>query len=228
MQLTGILKVPQGKGPFPAVVMLCGCNGLNNRDEQVLQQSWANHFDEWGYVSLQVDSFGPRGYMEGVCECGDEVDNKLRAKDAFAAKKYLESRKFVNSKRIAVVGWSHGGWAIMAAIDATYRSEDDRPFQAAIAFYPWCVATYRRDTPILILIGEKDGIFPPEGCLSRIDWTLNDEKYEQKVIIYPNATHAFDIEKFTKNYGHPMRHDAKATADAIIQTKLFLKKYLKK
>jgi dienelactone hydrolase len=227
LQLAGILTTPKGNGPFPAVVMLCGCAGLNNRDDKILQQSWAGHFADWGYVSLQVDSFGPRGYKDGVCEGGDEVNNRLRTKDAFAGKRYLESLKIVNKDRIAVAGWSHGGWALMTTIDASYRGEGDRPFQAAIAFYPWCVSSYKRDTPLLVLIGEKDSIFSARDCLNRIDKTLNDTKYEQKVIVYPNATHAFDIEKFTKDYGSPMRHDPDATKDAINQVKLFLEKYLK-
>lgn len=227
MQLAGILTVPKGKGRFPAVVMLCGCAGLKNKDDRVLQQSWADRFSDWGYVSLQVDSFGPRGYDDGVCVCGDEVDNQLRAKDAFAGKKYLASLDFVDAGNIAVAGWSHGGWAVLAAADASGRDEGSKPFQAAVAFYPRCVASYSRDTPLLIMIGAKDGIFSSKHCEARYDKTLNDAEYEQRIIVYPNATHAFDIEKFTKDYGSPMRHDPKATEDAIIQTKAFLAKYLK-
>jgi dienelactone hydrolase len=227
MQLAGILTVPPGKGSFPAVVMLCGCAGLKNQDDQVLQQSWADRFAGFGYVTLQVDSFGPRGYDNGVCEGGDEVNNLLRAKDAFAGKTYLAHLKFVDAGRMAVAGWSHGGWAVMAAVDANNRDKGDEPFQAAVALYPWCVASYKRDTPLLILIGAKDDIFSSTQCQGRYDKTLNDVKYEQIVRVYPNATHAFDIEKFTKDYGHPMRYDPQATADAIIQTRDFLAKYLK-
>jgi len=227
MQLSGVLTVPQGKGPFPAVVMLCGCAGLNNFDDKILQQSWADQFAAWGYVSLQVDSFGPRGYKDGVCVGGDEVDNRVRAIDAFAAKRYLGTIEIIDKQKIAVAGWSHGGWALMAAIDAFYRAEGDLPFKAAIAFYPWCLSSYKRDTPLLILIGEKDTIFSSNDCLNRRDKTLNNVEYEQKVIVYPNATHAFDIKKFTKDYGVPMRHDPEATADAILQVEAFLARYLK-
>jgi hypothetical protein len=55
--LTGKLKKPKGDGPFPAVVLLHGSGGVNaSRDAD-----WAKRLTDWGYVTLQVDSFGPRG-----------------------------------------------------------------------------------------------------------------------------------------------------------------------
>lgn len=227
IQLAGILTVPRGKGPFPAVVMLCGCGGLNNRDDKISQQSWADRFAEWGYVSLQVDSFGPRGSKDGICGSPYEVEYRLRARDAFAGKSYLGRLRYVDTDRIAVAGWSHGGWAVMAAIDASNRTEGDRAFQAAIAFYPRCVTTLKRDTPLLILIGEEDAIFSSEACLTRIDRTLDGMNCEQKVVVYPNAAHGFDMEELTKDYGQLMRYDSEATADATIQTRAFLDRYLK-
>ena len=57
--LTGKLTKPQGNEPFPAVVLLHGCSGIiKNVDD------WAKRLAIWGYVSLQVDSFGPRGYSD--------------------------------------------------------------------------------------------------------------------------------------------------------------------
>jgi poly(3-hydroxybutyrate) depolymerase len=53
--LRGLLFRPKGEGPFPAVVLLHGCRGI-----QPYQRDWAGKLAEWGYVALLVDSFGPR------------------------------------------------------------------------------------------------------------------------------------------------------------------------
>ena len=54
--LKGKLTKPQGNGPFPAIVMLHGCRGIDKA-----QDAWAERFATWGYVALQVDSYAPRG-----------------------------------------------------------------------------------------------------------------------------------------------------------------------
>ena len=58
IMLAGILTKPEGKGPFPAVVLLHGCAEIddsNNRDK-----TWAKRLVSWGFVTLQVDSLRPR------------------------------------------------------------------------------------------------------------------------------------------------------------------------
>ncbi len=54
--LTGSLMKPAGNGPFPAIVMLHGCAGI-----EATHNTWASRLKSWGYVTLIVDSFGPRG-----------------------------------------------------------------------------------------------------------------------------------------------------------------------
>ena len=80
--LTGELQKPDGDGPFPAVVMLHRCSGLERfkRDYDI----WAKRLASWGYASLQVDSFGPRGNPDA---CADIflIGPKLRAQDAHDA-----------------------------------------------------------------------------------------------------------------------------------------------
>ena len=54
--LKGKLTKPDGDGPFPAVVLLHGCGGMQDRD-----YGWVGKLKSWGFVTLMVDSFGPRG-----------------------------------------------------------------------------------------------------------------------------------------------------------------------
>ena len=52
-ELGGSLKYG---APFPAVVVLHGCNGMFGHSAEI-----ADRLSSWGYVALAVDSFGPRG-----------------------------------------------------------------------------------------------------------------------------------------------------------------------
>ena len=55
--LQGYLRQPNSAGPSPAVVLLHSCNGNWAR----LDERWGKKIAAWGYVTLTVDSFGPRG-----------------------------------------------------------------------------------------------------------------------------------------------------------------------
>jgi dienelactone hydrolase len=57
VSLTGILTKPEGNGPFPTIVLLHGCSGLQHSKSR--SELWSNRLVNWGYVTLQIDSFGP-------------------------------------------------------------------------------------------------------------------------------------------------------------------------
>ncbi len=107
LTLTGRLKKPEGDGPFPAIVLLHGCGGIQaNRDHR-----WAERLAGWGYVTLQADSFRPRG-LSNVCTYSGRDSTDIlqkRVTDAYDAKRYLAGLPFVDRSRVAVMGWSHGG-----------------------------------------------------------------------------------------------------------------------
>ena len=225
LMLRGRLTKPQGKGPFPAIVMLHGCGGVNTgRDTQ-----WAERLASWGYATLQVYSFRSRG-MTSICDDIPHMSFMIprRVKDACDAKSYLSGLPFIDRKRIALMGWSHGGWTALSVID---QKRDD-PFRSAVAFYPYCGQVSIKkglsnfNAPLLILIGEKD------------DWTLanlcsirkrsGQTGYEVILKIYPDAYHDFDSVGLDGYLlGHRLLYNPVATADAIIQVKEFLAKHLK-
>ncbi len=208
--LSAELSAPEGTGRFPAVVMLHGCNGL----WRPWGDLWAERLVRWGYVAFQVDSFGPRGYPDGICSSFAALPPSSgallpwkRAADAHAAKDYLKGLPIVDKDRIAVMGMSHGGSATMSAVENTYFVKATRPdpFKAAIALYPGCdQQLYRLDAPLLILIGEAD------------DWTFAFKCERMALVgptdhtitlkVYPGATHAFDVNRPDREYlGHTIK-----------------------
>ena len=58
----GSLILPQGKPPFPAVLVMHGCNGVSPNT-----RVWARRLASWGYAALIIDSFSNRG-LKQVCD----------------------------------------------------------------------------------------------------------------------------------------------------------------
>ena len=221
LALEGKLRMPEGDGPFPAVIMLHGCGGPNRNLDP-----WDDKFISWGYVTLRVNSFGPRG-VSNVCAYPGEVDFPARACDAHDAKSYLSGFPFVDSKRIAVIGWSHGGGAAICALDQNSGGKGRDPFRAGIAIHPSCRYLLDMNAPLLILIGEKDDWTSAEICMAQMP---EKEKPGHEIIlkVYPGVYHGFTYEGMDRTIaGHRLLYDPAASADAAIQIKAFLAKHVK-
>ena len=96
--IEGNLYKPEGNGPFPAVVVLHGCAGIDYHF-----RAWAEQLVEWGYVALIVDSFSPRG-VNRVCGQSYRVPDIERAGDAYGAAIYLKQLPYVDSEKYRLIG----------------------------------------------------------------------------------------------------------------------------
>jgi dienelactone hydrolase len=212
------LYLPPGAGKFPAVVVLHGCNGVKPH-----YRAWARQLASWGYVALLVDSFRPRNIAE-VCNRGMLVPPQLQAQDAFNAADYLRSRGDVRVDRMAVIGFSHGGWAVLKAVLAgVARPAKTPPFTAAVAFYPGCDPPGSSlETDTLILIGEADEWTPAERCQRWRD-LVQQNGHVVRLKSYPGASHGFDAPAAPHFFaGHYVGRDPAAAADALAETRAFL------
>src|SRR3984885_9761771 len=193
MPLQGYLRQPSGAGPSPAVVLLHSCNGNWAR----LDERWGKKIASWGYVTLTVDSFGPRG-IKNTCNSGAPVD---LAFDAYRALNFLVRQPFVDPDRVAVLGFSQGAWLALASVEHGAIEKTSRnKFRAAVAFYPKCLGSKGNMTvPTLILIGESDDWAPAQECRNMVegrdDWGISRQSgrgVPVRLIVYPGAYHAFD------------------------------------
>jgi dienelactone hydrolase len=213
------LFMPTGVMATAAVVVLHGCNGVGPHD-----RVWAAQLAQWGYAALLVDSFRPRGFTE-VCNRGRLVPPEAQARDAFDAAFYLRARPDIRAQRIGVIGFSHGGWAVLKAVlVGTVRRADETPFAAAVAFYPGCdpPGGAALETDTLILIGDNDEWTPVARCERWRDQVApNGHTLQMKV--YPGARHAFDALAMPHYFaGHYIGRDPAAAADAPVETRAFL------
>lgn len=118
--LAGTLTIPQGEGPFPAVILITG-SGSQNRNEELLGHKpfWviADHLSRNGIAVLRYDDRGV-GQSQGTPV---NVTSADFADDAEAAFIYLRARKEINSVSIGFAGHSEGG--LIASIVASKNSE---------------------------------------------------------------------------------------------------------
>lgn len=105
--LAGTLTVPQGEGPFPAVVLVSG-SGAQNRDEELLDHRpfWvlADRLTRAGIAVLRYDDRGVGGSQGAYGEA--TLDDF--ADDAAAAMAWLRRQPSVDPQRVGVVGHSEG------------------------------------------------------------------------------------------------------------------------
>ena len=211
-----VVSKPAGDGPFPAVVILHDCSGLGPRSSGMAWR-WSSELTQRGYVTVWPDSFTSRGRPQGVCAgaAAPRITHEQRVGDAYAALAYLASLPFVDARRIAVMGGSHGGSSTIAAIvDAPENGKrTDAAFAAAIALYPACgrsygawtvqrrkepwgpiagyTGTFKPVAPLLILIGALDDWTPAEPC-RKLAEAAQSAGYPVEIKVYPGTHHSFD------------------------------------
>jgi dienelactone hydrolase len=204
------VQKPDGPGPFPAIVIAHDCSGLGPRSSGAPAR-WARELVGRGYVILLPDSFGTRGFPDGVCTDASpsrvNVSPAARARDAYGALAHARTLPEVDGRRVGLMGGSHGGSTTLASMlapgsDRDPLAPDKRAgFAAAVALYPTCErdarvwqndsGVYRPIAPLLILIGEKDDWTPAEPC-RRLAEAAAGAGYPVAIKIYPGAHHSFD------------------------------------
>ena len=115
--LGATLTLPEGEGPWPAVILVSG-SGSQNRDEEVFGHKpfWviADHLTRKGIAVLRYDDRGVAA-SGGSPSGATTYDHAVDARSAF---EYLLSRPELDPKRLGVVGHSEGGMiALMLAAE---------------------------------------------------------------------------------------------------------------
>jgi dienelactone hydrolase len=191
--ISGDLQFPSGAGPFPAVILAHGCGGVGNAEG-----GWAPVLREWGYATFVIDSFRGRDLRE-VCTSVGALTGTQRIPDAYGALRVLATHPRIDARRVALMGFSHGGILTMGASTAwakeTFAPSGQPAFRAFLAFYPYCNTVYpegeRISAPLRIHSGALDDWTPAEPCARQAE-TLKASGQDAAITVYPGAHHSFD------------------------------------
>jgi len=120
IELAGTLTLPEGDGPFPAVVLISG-SGPQDRNEELLGHKpflvISDYLTRQGIAVLRYDD---RGFGESSGEFSTATTEDF-ATDAWAAVQYLQTRNEIDNSNIGLIGHSEGG--LVAPIVAAEHSE---------------------------------------------------------------------------------------------------------
>lgn len=121
-KLAGTLTIPEGKGPFPAMILVSG-SGQQNRDSEIMGHKpfWviADYLTRNGIAVLRYDDRGA-GKSEGNFQAATTADFAYDAQSAYI---FLKNQKKIDKKRIGIIGHSEGGMVaqMVAAADTQVR-----------------------------------------------------------------------------------------------------------
>lgn len=207
-----------GGKKLPAVIMIHENRGLNDNIKNM-----ANTLSKEGYAVLAVDLF--KGQVAATSDQARQLAGSVRSNPATAianlqsAVRYVSSLPFVDSSKIASIGWCFGGGqSLQLALHS-----DQHPLAATILYYGTPLVTDIQQLskikwPVLGIFGDKDQAIPLTN-IQQFKAALNSDNITNEIHIYAGLGHAFANPSGT-NYA------PKETADAWQKTLSFLKRYV--
>lgn len=212
----GILYTPEGKGPFPGIIVIHEWWGL---DHWVKEQT--SKLADQGYAALAVDLY--RGKVATNPEEAHEIMRGVpddRAKrDLHAAFIYLQSQPSVKKDRIGAIGWCWGGgYSLDVALQEPALAADVINY-GRLATDPDQLK--KINAPVLGLFGGQDrGITPDD--VKQFEQQMKRLGKKIDVTVYPDTGHGF------QNPVNGTGYNAADTADAWKKIVNFLASTLKK
>ena len=211
-----ILYTPEGKGPFPAIVVIHEWWGL---DDWMKEQ--ASKLAGQGYEALAIDL-----YRGKVAKTPDEAHEIMRgvpedrvARDLHAAFEFLKSQPDVKKNRIGSIGWCMGGGYSLDMALAEPTLAADVINYGHLADDQQSIKKIK--APILGIFGAQDRGIPVED-VKKFGQALKQAGNRVEIVVYPNAGHGF------QNPVNKDRYRADDTADAWKHIDAFLASTLKK
>ncbi|MBS0505756.1 MAG: dienelactone hydrolase family protein [Proteobacteria bacterium] len=200
VNILGHLFMPPGDGgKVPAVVLLHGSGGIYSAELDY----WPKQFNAAGMAVFVLDMFGPRG-VQDTSENQSLVPFTADVVDSFAALKLLATHPRIDAKRIAVMGFSRGGIAVIrdnvTRIIQAQHLPDGLQYAAIIPVYAGgCAGVFRlvvkpgvfSKAPMLFIHGTADTYCPLSACVDYAD-KISKAGTPVQFVKIDGAHHKFD------------------------------------
>lgn len=191
--VAGQLRIAQGTGRLPVVVMLQGSGGFNGGFE-----TWSSQFLGMGVSTFMVDSLTGRS-LTSVSANQALLGRLNLIVDAYRALGVLAKHPRVDPSRIVLMGFSRGAQSALYASMTRFQdlwNTSEITFAGYVPFFPDCSTTYQRERdvaarPIRIFHGTPDDMNPVAPCKAYVA-KLRAAGRDIQLTEYPNASHGFD------------------------------------
>lgn len=204
------LSLPQGQGPFPAVVLLHAAGGARPH----VTRDWPAALNANGVAALTVYSCASTD--SGTCITSRGQWMSRMSEDAVGALDFLATRPEIDPKAISVMGFSAGAFAVEGLAGATAPSPAGHSFRSAVSVYGNCSVPGTPAMPVLAIMGALDRNATQCARLPE----------QVQVLLLPGATHAFDQSDLTTLTtvagGYPAVYNRAATLQAQRAVAAFL------
>ncbi len=194
-EMSTYLSVPEGEGPFPAVVVIHHAPGVD-----MFIRGFADQLMREGYVAAAPNLFH-RITNEMVEQTGlskrDQLSDPDIIADVNATVELLRSHASVDRERLGVTGFCMGGRVVWLAACTNPHFKAAVPFYGGNIMVPWGAADVPPldladgiNCPMLFHFGEVDAS-PSQDDMRKLDDELTRLGKEHRFYSYPGADHAF-------------------------------------
>jgi len=132
--IAGELRFPRtsSANKLPVVIIIHGSGGINSAS-----QSWAYELNQAGIASFVVDSFSGRGLTQVSTDQG-KLGRFAGVLDSFRAYEELSRHPRIDPNRVALIGTSRGGTAVIYTAMRRFQKTWSPQFKALATFplYP--------------------------------------------------------------------------------------------
>jgi dienelactone hydrolase len=204
------LRLPSGTARIPAVVLIHGSGGIGANID-----GWAQTLNAMGIAALILDTFTGRGISQTITD-QSQLSSFSIIVDAYKGLESLSRHSRIDPERIAVMGFSKGGFAALYSSMKRFQRLWCAPgieFAAYISFYTRCDAPLFEDEivsdrPIRLFHGSADDYVPVEPTRLYVERLKRSGK-DVQLTVYEGARHAFD---------NPLYPSVLSLPDAVLTT----------
>jgi carboxymethylenebutenolidase len=182
----GYVAIPEGDGPFPALVIIHEWNGLVDRIRQM-----ADGFAAEGYVTLAVDLYRGRtgsNREENVALVQEtQADREGMINNLNEAVRFLRAREDVTG-RVASMGWCFGGGVALSFALGGENHDGTAIFYGSLLDDPDSLGAITHE--VYGTFAEMDGGIPPDQ-VERFVAALDQVGVPNDVHVYDDVNHGF-------------------------------------
>lgn len=213
VSISAFLDLPDGQGPFPAILIVQGTGKKNKLGEQKLAEFFVNRkiavlrYDKRSVGQTSgtwIDIYSDRAAPDAASVWFGQL-----AGDAAALVVFLTNHVSIRPGRIGLFGISEGGGIaplIVARTSALRFVISNVGFTHPVGSYDPAPLIRDMTVPVLWQFGARDQIVPPDRSVPILERVLSEVALDFTIVVYANSDHGMNDE--VRRVKSPFMQDA--------------------